>query len=333
VKQELLSLAHDVTLVRLGARNGSGTLNDLRELLVRCAPSYPGIEKWFDTRVVSELGDESRRAYLVYQGTVPVASAIAKRGRSAKLCNLRIGPEWQERRLGTLLISLLALSTAEGAESMHFTVPESVWQITGPFFRGFGFQLKGLADRQYRLWDNELACEAPMSSVLNAVRRQLPPVLASYCMNGITTDNSLVLSIRPPFASAILEGRKSVEIRRQFSSKWRGCKALIYATAPASRIVGECRINEVDTRSPSEIWERYQDRVDCTRREYFDYCTDRPTVSALLLSDVMRFRQPVERSRMEQVLGTALRPPQSYARLTQESSWLAAASLGSLMQV
>ena len=333
MKQELLPLAHDVTLLRLGARNAGTTLRDLRDLLVHCDSSYPGIENWFSRRVVRDLSDDSRRVYLVYKGDAPIASAIAKKGSSVKLCNLRIGREWQEHRLGTLLISLVALSLAEGAESMHFTVPESVWKVTGSFFRGFGFELRGLADRQYRLWDNELACEARMTNLLGAVRRKLPPVLASYCMNGISTQNSLVLSVRPRYASAILNGQKSVEIRRQFSTKWQGSKALIYATAPASRLVGECLIDEVVTGSPMDIWKRYQDRIGCVRSEYEEYSSHRTLVSALLLKDVRQFREPLQRSRMEHILGAALKPPQSFASLTEESNWSAAASLGTLLQI
>lgn len=333
VTQKLLPLAHNVTLVRLGSRNASSTIRHLRDLLVHIDPSYPGIEKWLDTKVIAHLADDSRRAYLVYQDQRPIASAIAKKGEAAKLCNLRIGPEWKERKLGTLLISLLALSTAEYAESMYFTVPESIWSSTRSFFQGFGFEARGPADKQYRLWDNELACSAPMALVLKAVRQKLPPVLAGYCMNGVNADSSLVLSVKPQFANSILEGRKTVEIRKQFSPRWRNSKSLIYASAPDASVVGECLIDDVDVGSPHVIWARYHDRMACSRLEFADYCGQRPLISALLLKDVRAFQHPLKRSRMEEILGAALHPPQSYARVTEQSHWLAAASLGSLLQV
>ena len=329
--QTALSLAQDVTLVKLGPQNAAETIRHLRDFLIQIDPSYPGIEKWLGTKVISQLASDSRTAFIVYQNQYPIASGIAKQGEAAKLCNLRIGSDWNERRLGTLLISLLALSTAERAKSMYFTVPESVWVETRPFFEGFGFQVLGPAGKQYRLWDNELACAAPMSVILDAVREKLPPVLASYSVNGMDLDSSLLLSIKPRFANAILEGRKTVEIRRQFSQRWCGTKLLIYASAPEASVVGECVVDQIEVGPPKEIWARYRDWMCCTHGEFVEYCGERPLVSALTLRDVRPLPSPVKRSHMEDVLGATLHAPQSYTRITPGSNWLAAVALGSLL--
>jgi len=329
--QATLSLAHDVTLVKLGPQNAAETIRHLRDFLIQIDPSYPAIEKWLGRKVISQLASDSRTAFIVYQNEYPIASGIAKQGEAAKLCNLRIGSDWNERRLGTLLISLLALSTAELAKSMYFTVPESVWAQTRPFFEGFGFKVLGPAGKQYRLRDSELACAAPMSVILDAVREKLPAVLARYSVNGMDLDSSLLLSVKPRFANAILDGRKTVEIRRQFPQRWCGSRLLIYASAPEASVGGECVVDQVRIGPPTEIWASYRDRMCCTYGEFVQYCGDRRLVSALTLRDVRALPSPVNRSHMEGVLGAALHAPQSYTRITPGSNWLTAVALGSLL--
>jgi predicted transcriptional regulator len=56
----------------------------------------------------------------------------------------------------------------------------------------------------------------------------------------------ILVSIRPVFATKILEGQKSVELRRRFPIQaGAGCRLLIYSSRPVSAVVGFARIKTV----------------------------------------------------------------------------------------
>jgi predicted transcriptional regulator/ribosomal protein S18 acetylase RimI-like enzyme len=330
--QKHLELTHDLELVHLGSKNASSNVENLRDLLTTVDSCYPGIENWLDKKVLPGLRDDSRRAYLVYHRGKPIASAIAKKGEDAKICNLRISPEFRERGLGDLLFTMLCLSVGDAAKEVHFTIPQSTWEDTSGFFTQFGFSLAGSADRQYRLWDNELLCKADPKDILNAVSRKLPYLISNFAINGASSECSLVISIKPQYAVAILEGRKTIEVRRSFSEKWSGSKALLYSSSPQCEFVGEFQIADVLPRSPSSIWLEFGGQIGCDRETFYAYCGGLPRVFAIKIGAVTPFRSPVSRSKIEGILGSPIRPPQSYLQLGGTSTWAQAASLSQVLQ-
>jgi hypothetical protein len=63
--------------------------------------------------------------------------------------------------------------------------------------------------------------------------KQLPP------------SRDVIFSIRPPHAEKILDGTKTVELRRRFTGDVRlGTLALIYTTSPTSALTGFARIQD-----------------------------------------------------------------------------------------
>ena len=286
-------LPSGLALVRVRRGSGSQSVADLRRFLSETDTSYPGIQRWFDRKVRPGLDDGSRCAYLVYDGSVPVASAIARTGRDTKLCNLRVTSLKENQGVGTVLLGAIALGASRSA-TMYFTASQAVLESTGEFFSEFGFHDSGPAEKQYRLWDQEWACSAPMPRVLASVRDKLPRVLASWRASG-RGPCDLMLSIRPKFADAIFAGTKTIEVRRRFSTVWEGARALIYATAPSSEILGECVIENVTQASPALVWSRFGDALHCSRDEFMRYCEDRDVVSALRLGHVTSYRAPVSR--------------------------------------
>ena len=55
----------------------------------------------------------------------------------------------------------------------------------------------------------------------------------------------VLLSIRPEFAEKILDGRKRFEFRRTIFRDTNVTKAIIYASRPVCRVIGEFEIEEV----------------------------------------------------------------------------------------
>lgn len=123
--------------------------------------------------------------------------------------------------------------------------------------------------------------------------------------------HDFVLSIRPEYATKIISGEKKVELRRRFpSGVVTGSVAYIYATAPIQSILGWATIENVQTLSIEEIWQKYE-KVACIKREDFiSYYNGLQTGCVLELSDVIALREPFGLEDLRSHFNFV--PPQSY---------------------
>lgn len=84
------------------------------------------------------------------------------------------------------------------------------------------------------------------------------------------TSRDVVLSIKPQYSTPILEGTKTVELRRRFPVQVpKGTLAYIYSTSPTRALTGTARIMGVEKIALGEMWERYSS-VACIERDDFD---------------------------------------------------------------
>lgn len=165
-----------VRLVRLGASDAARDTDDLkalRALVLVNEPMYPGIARWFTEKVVPGLAAGQRVAYVGYDGSAPIASAVLKYGANAKLCHLRIAEAYRDQSLGTVLFARMAALAAYPASAIHFTLPEGLWTERRGFFEQFGFTTVVKAAEQYRSGETELLAFAPAAVVLARARRLL----------------------------------------------------------------------------------------------------------------------------------------------------------------
>ncbi|GGT50145.1 ASCH domain-containing protein [Actinomadura citrea] len=120
----------------------------------------------------------------------------------------------------------------------------------------------------------------------------------------------LLLSLKPRFADAILNGSKTVELRRQRVSAQAGTLIYIYASSPVMALVGTVDLREVVVANPADIWERFQDQVGVTEREFRSYYESIETASALLLKNPRIWSESISLAQLRD-LGS-FHPPQSY---------------------
>ncbi|GAA2357091.1 ASCH domain-containing protein [Streptomyces carpaticus] len=124
---------------------------------------------------------------------------------------------------------------------------------------------------------------------------------------------AMLLSVHPRFATAILAGSKTVEVRRQRVAAPPGTPVLLYATAPTMALVGMARIASIHVGSPREVWWEHRARTGISRREYDAYMVGATRASGLTLEDPVPFDEPVPLSALRSA-GT-FHPPQSYRYL------------------
>ena len=129
-------------------------------------------------------------------------------------------------------------------------------------------------------------------------------------MPASVTPRSLLLSVHPRFACAILAGRKTVELRRQRVGASPGAAVILYATSPVMAVLGTASLDSVDTGDPHTIWRRHGKRTELTEHEFHDYLEGCEVASALLLRRPVTLSAPMQLSALRAV--SSFQPPQSY---------------------
>lgn len=126
-----------------------------------------------------------------------------------------------------------------------------------------------------------------------------------------------LVSIHPTHVEKIVEGVKTVELRRRFSETVApGAIILIYSTSPTRAIVGSASISGVKRLRLDALWEQHGDAA-CIDRESFDgYFTGLDEGYAILLEDVQPFAQHVAAAALKEQFGFVA--PQSFMYLRQE---------------
>lgn len=119
---------------------------------------------------------------------------------------------------------------------------------------------------------------------------------------------SLLMSIQPRFANAILEGTKTVELRRK-PPRDQPDVVIIYGSGAAKAVLGVAQLKEVHTSTPDEIWRKFGAAAGVTRAEFYSYFEGSETASALELANPRRSCDSVPLSRLREF---GLEPPQSW---------------------
>lgn len=335
MQDRLLSKERNFKLVCItdrDVRTKSDWFLDFRQLILRNEVMYPAIERWFERMVVSGLKSKERLGYIGLRDDRPVASAVVKKGRTSKFCHLKLDESVQNHGFGELLFVLMALEARDKAKTINFTLPEHLWNEKSEFFRAFGFCDAIKAKRQYRLFEEELFCSAPFSTVFSSVRQKLPKLLGQVSIGKHSLLSQLLISLSPDNAEKILSGSKSVEIRRRFSKNWENKRATLYASGPIRALVGEAEIVRVVAGHPERIWCHFGHLVGCKREHYDAYVGAQGLVYAIVLDKVSAFNEEIPIEQLSHLLDESLRPPQSYLRLTENKNWSSAVSLAAALQ-
>ena len=81
----------------------------------------------------------------------------------------------------------------------------------------------------------------------------------------------VLLSIKPKFAEAIIDGRKRYEFRKSKFTKKDINRVYIYATSPVKKIIGVFKISNIIEDDPSALWDRLKDHAGISEEEFFNY--------------------------------------------------------------
>ncbi len=122
----------------------------------------------------------------------------------------------------------------------------------------------------------------------------------------------LWLSIHPRWINAIVDGRKTVELRRRAPSVEPGATAVLYATSPDCCVVGSVVVSSVVSMPLGQLWEQYGLSAAVTRREFYRYFHGVSAGSAIEFGTVRTLADPVG---LHQLRELGIRPAQGWRYL------------------
>jgi predicted transcriptional regulator/transcriptional regulator with XRE-family HTH domain len=199
-----------------------------------------------------------------------------------------------EKRHDVKLSSLKAYVEALGGK-LH---------VTAIFSDVSAVSLLGEAERR----TNDRPASKPGTGVEEDEQFCLPEILGP---RQAAPSRDVVFSIRPTHATKILDGSKTVELRRRFTGGVSpGTLAYIYTTSPTSALTGFAHIQDVQRLAVSDLWEKHRSAACLARGDFEAYFSGLEHGYAIVLGAAKSLNRPVTLSELRQRFG--FEPPQSY---------------------
>jgi len=123
----------------------------------------------------------------------------------------------------------------------------------------------------------------------------------------------VLVSIKPVYVEKILDGQKTVELRRKFPDTSVGATILIYSTSPVQAVVGYARIKAVLKMPVDEIWSDFGDSACIRKTDFDDYFDGLDAGYAIQLEGVTALERQMPASELRDAFGFV--PPQSFRYL------------------
>lgn len=120
----------------------------------------------------------------------------------------------------------------------------------------------------------------------------------------------MMLSVHPRHIVNILNGSKTVELRRTRPLIGAGQPVAIYATSPSAALVATCHIRDVEVGAPESIWQSVQSCSQVTRSEFDDYYSGTDVAVALHLEGISQLVKAVPLSHLRSQ--SRFHPPQTW---------------------
>lgn len=121
----------------------------------------------------------------------------------------------------------------------------------------------------------------------------------------------ILLSVLPKFASKILSGVKTVEVRKIRPNVAEGDHILLYVTSPEKSIQAILRVANVKSGSPDELWEDVGENAGLSYSEYKAYFNGAKLGCAIHFDDMVPLSKPFSLADLKTIL-PGFHPPQAH---------------------
>lgn len=132
---------------------------------------------------------------------------------------------------------------------------------------------------------------------------------------------SLLLSIHPKYADAIIAGTKTIEIRRTRPRMLAsGGVIYLYASSPVQAVLGLCVLEDIVTGNAADLWRIAGRRACLDRAAYDNYLAGSRKAHALVIEQPLALTNPVSLPAIEHAW-PGFKPPQSFRYIDASVLW------------
>ena len=119
---------------------------------------------------------------------------------------------------------------------------------------------------------------------------------------------NVLLSIKPRYAEAIMNGSKRYEFRKSVFRSDAVRDVFVYSTSPIQMIVGAFRMGKVIRDGPQNLWRMLHEYAGIDERDFFQYFEGRYKGFAIEVRSPQEFGDPID----PWALDPDFVPPQSF---------------------
>lgn len=105
---------------------------------------------------------------------------------------------------------------------------------------------------------------------------------------------SVLLSVKPVFATKIFEGTKRYEFRKTMFKNPRVGSAIVYASAPVHKVIGEFEILGILELNKEDLWQHTEEHAGITKAFFDSYFSNREIGYAIQIGRTCLYSTPRE---------------------------------------
>ena len=121
-----------------------------------------------------------------------------------------------------------------------------------------------------------------------------------------------MMSIREPYARAIMKGEKKYEYRTRKPAFGPRTRVMVYVPGRDGGLIGEMVVEKILSGTPESIWRRTAKEAGVDRDTFFAYFAGRTKAFALRILRFVEWEHPVRLDDLRKRMGAGFRPPQFF---------------------
>lgn len=126
-----------------------------------------------------------------------------------------------------------------------------------------------------------------------------------------------VISIKPQYVEAIVEGQKIYELRRRKPNLVKGDLLFIYETSPRKKVTASAELERIINENIDTLWEKVAESCAVNFETFTDYFKGCKNGYALQLKNVKSYRNPLSLDDLRCQMPKYM-PPQFFHYLDRE---------------
>lgn len=131
----------------------------------------------------------------------------------------------------------------------------------------------------------------------------------------------ILISVEERHATSILQGEKTVELRRRPLRVASGTRMWIYSKVPRGKVEAVATVDYIAASSPERIWKEFGHQTGISNQEFFEYFAGAAAAYAIVFHDVRRLNRALSLDEIRRE-SSKFQPPQFFIWLSSENGVL-----------